>query len=106
MKKAVFAPTAEADLEEIYDYIAADNPLAAVRFVARLEDLATQLARTPGMGRARPALLPNLRSFPLGNYLLFYRLTESGVEIVRVLHGARDVPTIFSALGDDHTEDR
>lgn len=95
MKRAIFAPAAEADLEAIHDYIATDNLAAATMLVARLEDLATRLAETPGMGRARAELLPDLRSFPFGNYVLFYRPAESGIEIVRVLHGARDVPVIF-----------
>jgi toxin ParE1/3/4 len=95
MKRATFAPAAEADLEAIYDYIAADNAVAAAKLVARLEELAARLAETPGMGRARAELLPDLRSFPLANYVVFYRPIESGIEIVRVLHGARDVPVIF-----------
>ena len=95
MKRAIFAPAAEADLEAIYDYIATDNAVAAATLVTRLEDLATRLAETPGIGRARTELLPDLRSFPFGNYVLFYRPTEGGIEIVRVLHGARDVPVIF-----------
>ena len=96
MKRAIFAPAAEADLEAIYDYIATENLVAASKLVARLEELATRLTETPGMGRARAELLPDLRSFPFGNYVLFYRPTEGGIEIVRVLHGARDVPVVFS----------
>jgi len=95
MAGATFAPAAEADLEAIHDHIAADNPAAAAELVARLEDLAARLAETPGMGRARPDLLPDLRSFPLGSYLLFYRPGAGGIEVVRVLHGARDLPALF-----------
>lgn len=97
MKRAVFAPAAAADLEAIVDYIAADNPAAAEALIARLEDLAARLAATPGIGRARFDLLPNLRSFRLGRYLLFYRATTGGIEVVRVLHGARDFPSLFGA---------
>jgi len=97
MAGVTFAPAAEADLEGIFDHIAADNPAAAAGFVARLEELAARLAETPGMGRARPDLLPELRSFPLGSYLLFYRPGIDGIEVVRVLHGARDLPALFGA---------
>ncbi len=100
MKRVLFAPAAESDLEMIHDYIAAANPAAAAALVARLEDLAARLADAPGMGRARPDLLPNLRSFPLGSYLLFYRPSGNGIEIVRVLHGARDIPALFAAAPD------
>ena len=95
MTRVVFAPAAEADLEVIHDFIAAENPAAAAALVTRLEDLAVLLADAPGMGRARPELLPNLRSFPLGSYLLFYRPHDNGIEVVRVLHGARDIPALF-----------
>lgn len=100
MSRAIFAPAAAADLEAIVDYIAADNPAAADKVVTRLEDLAAHLAETPGMGRARFDLLPNLRSFRLGRHLLFYRATTGGIEVVRVLHGARDFPALFGAADD------
>jgi toxin ParE1/3/4 len=100
MTKVVFAPASEADLELIHDYIAAENPAAAAALVTRLEDLAARLADARGMGRARPELLPDLRSFPFGNYLLFYRRSDNGIEVVRVLHGARDIPALFSAAHD------
>ncbi len=100
MTRALFAPAAEADLEVIHDYIAAENAAAAAALVTRLEDLAARLADAPGMGRARPELLPNLRSFPLGSYLLFYRRSDNGIEVVRVLHGARDIPALFGAAHD------
>lgn len=100
MAEAIFAPAAEADLEAIVDYIAANNPAAADELVTRLEDLAARLAERPGMGRARSELLPGLRSFRLGHYLLFYRATAGGIEVVRVLHGARDVPALFGGAHD------
>lgn len=100
MARAIFAPAAEVDLEAIYDHIAADNATAAAELIARLEDLATRLAESPGMGRARPELLPNLRSFAVGRYLVFYRPGGGGIEVVRVLHGARDVPALFGAAHD------
>ena len=49
------------------------------------------LSDFPGAGPARPELRPRLRSFPVGNYLLFYRPTRGGIELLRVLHGARDL---------------
>lgn len=100
MTRVVFAPAAEADLELIHDYIAAENAAAAAALVTRLKDLEARLADAPGMGRARPELLPDLRSFPFGNYLLFYRRSDHGIEVVRVLHGARDIPALFSAAHD------
>lgn len=95
MPRVVFAPAAEIDLEAIYDYVAARNATAADQLLAGLEDLATRLAANPGMGRPRPELLSGLRSFSVGAYLMFYRSSDSGIEVLRVLHGARDFRTQF-----------
>jgi len=46
-------------------------------------------------GRSRFDLSPELRGFPVGNYLVFYRPASDGIEIIRVLHGARDIPELF-----------
>ena len=53
------------------------------------------LSRQPGIGRTRPELDTNLRSFVVGRYVIFYLPVSSGIEIVRVLHGARDIATLF-----------
>ena len=58
------------------------------------------LARFRGMGPLRPELAPQIRSFPVGNYLLFYRESKKGgIELVRVIHGARDLRQIFKRRG-------
>lgn len=49
------------------------------------------LADNPGAGRDRNDIVAGIRSFPVGRYLLFYRMLADGVELVRVLHGARDI---------------
>jgi toxin ParE1/3/4 len=47
------------------------------------------------MGRIRSDLLPNLRSFPVGNYVIFYFPADDGIEVIRILHGARDIQQLF-----------
>ena len=86
---------ARADLDEIWFYIAQDNPNAADRFIRALVSRFPILASMPQMGRQREELSPRLRSFPVGNYIIFYRPVENGIEIARVLHGARDFPPLF-----------
>jgi toxin ParE1/3/4 len=54
------------------------------------------LADNSKLGRERPELSEHLRSFPEGNYLIFYREWAGRIAIVRVLHGARDLDEIFS----------
>ena len=82
-------------MDEIWFYIAQDNPDAADRFIRALVSRFPLLASMPEIGRAREELSPHLRSFPVGNYVIFYRLVDSGIEIARVLHGARDFPPLF-----------
>lgn len=84
-------PLARCDLAEIWAFIADDNELAADRFAAVLEHKLTLLASQPQMGRLRPELLPQLRSFPVGRYVLFYLPRADGIDVLRVLHGARDI---------------
>jgi toxin ParE1/3/4 len=65
-------PLAETDLEEIWWYIAQDNPNAADRLLDKVEEVCQTLARFPKMGTNREDLLPGLRSFPVDNYLFFF----------------------------------
>ena len=88
-------PQADADLLEIALYIAEDSIEASDRFLETIDEKLKLLARTPHMGRARDELAPGLRSFPVGNYVLFYRPIRGGIELVRALSGARDIPALF-----------
>jgi toxin ParE1/3/4 len=53
------------------------------------------LADFPGMGAMREDLGPSIRTFPVGNYLIIYRPMKSGIELLRVVHGARDLRRLF-----------
>jgi len=53
------------------------------------------LADNPGLGRARDELRPGLRSFSAGRFLIFYRPLDNGIQVVRVVHGARDIGGLF-----------
>jgi len=85
------SPQAASDLEAIGDYIAQDSPTNARRFIERLTQKFVALGRNPMIGRARPELRADLRSFPYGAYLILYRVIDDGVEIVRVVHAARNL---------------
>ena len=89
---------AEQDYREIWRYIALDNPDAADRLLRRIESKLELYANYPGMGTRREELAAGLRSFPVGNYLVFYRPVENGIELARVLHGARDLSKVFGSL--------
>lgn len=86
---------AEEDLIEIWIYIAQDNPRAADRVLDEIEQRFFALVENPLMGRLRPDIAPELRYFVVGNYLILYRTISDGIQIVRVVHGARDLPNLF-----------
>jgi toxin ParE1/3/4 len=94
-------PRARADLLEIPARIAGDDAAATSRFLAAAEKSFRQLARSSKMGAAGEFTSPHLagirrwRVSGFENYLIFYRPRDDGVEIVRVLHGARNIDSIF-----------
>ncbi|MFZ4411283.1 MAG: type II toxin-antitoxin system RelE/ParE family toxin [Paracraurococcus sp.] len=96
MKRLVFSPAARADLVAIALYIAEDNPDRAFSFVAELEAKAHQAAERPASFPARDDVCPGLRAARHGRYLLFFRESLEEVRIVRVLHGARDLPRMIT----------
>ena len=95
MPAVIKSPEAEEDLLELWLYIADDSPVNADRFLDRLNKKVQKLAESPGMGKDRPELALNLKSFPVDDYVLFYRATVDGIELVRVLRCSRDVNPIF-----------
>ena len=88
-------PRAELDLLDIWDYIADDSLDRADEFLDRIESKLQTLAQNPGTGKRREELLPGLQSFPIGNYVVFYREISNGIDVIRVLHGSRDIGEIF-----------
>jgi toxin ParE1/3/4 len=84
---------AEQDLYNIYDYIARDAPVAAGKFIERLDDAIGSLAHTPFRGATvKLARLKErgYRYIVIGRYLAFYRVERREVVVYRVLHGARE----------------
>lgn len=78
------------DIEEILFHISHHDPMAAHRWYVRMEAQFRVLGEHPLVGVSREDLAPSVRFSPVGNYLIFYRPAEDCVEILRVIHGARD----------------
>lgn len=91
MPRVVKRPLAFSDLAEIWSFIADDSEKQADLFVDTLEEKLALLATQPRMGRMRPELGDGLCSFPVKRYVVFYRPLPDGIEILRVLHSARDI---------------
>jgi plasmid stabilization system protein ParE len=96
MKEYVLSTGAELDLDEIWEYIALDNLRAADRWIGKLFDAFDALAQNPGMGHKREDLTAYpILFWPVGAYLILYRVQSNRIEIVAVTHGARDIPTFL-----------
>jgi toxin ParE1/3/4 len=88
------SPRASSDLIEIWSYIADDSVANADAFIDKLYETIQTLANQPGSGRRREELAPGILSFPFGRYIIFCA-SKDAIEIVRLLHGARDIQAIF-----------
>jgi toxin ParE1/3/4 len=99
MLPVVRTDKAEADLEAILDYLEGRSPAAAERLAKAIDERCRRLGQLPRMGRAREELQPGLRSVVVDKYTLFYRVTPTAVQILRILHGARDIDRIMK--GED-----
>ena len=95
MPKVFRSPQVEADLLEIWLYIAQDDPVAADGLLDRIESTCATLARSPRAGHARPELGAGVRSHPVGRYVIYYRKAARGIELIRVLSGYRDVTRLI-----------
>jgi toxin ParE1/3/4 len=85
------------DYDEIWTYIAVRDLAAADRLVQHFDATLNVIATAPNMGRKVEEFAPNLRSFPIGSYLIFYRPIEDGIQLIRVIHGARDITPEYFA---------
>jgi toxin ParE1/3/4 len=86
---------ARRDVQRIWAYIAEDSEAAARRLVEEFDEKFEFLGRNPRAGRAREDVAIGLRSFPCGEYLIFYRVMGARVAIVRVVHGRRDLARLL-----------
>lgn len=91
MPTVIKTPRARKDLVELADYIARDSVDAAIRWLDRMDQRLALLASQPDMGERRPEIASDIRSFVAGAYVVFYYPRLDGIEVIRVLHSARDV---------------
>ncbi|CCD99005.1 type II toxin-antitoxin system RelE/ParE family toxin [Bradyrhizobium sp. STM 3809] len=87
----ILTAEAEADLEQIVEYVEAQSPASALKLLRQLRDKCDTLIDAP---RGYP-LVPRyedrgIRRRPFGQFLIFYRLRDDTIEIIHILHGARD----------------
>jgi len=92
---------AKRDLVEHFLYIGADSDDAALRFLAAAEESFHELAQNPEMGAVCQLQGPRVKGLRrwrvtgFENFLIFYRPIKGGIDVARVLHGARDIERLF-----------
>jgi len=95
MAQVLRTPQANLDLLEIWTHVARTDAHAADRLLETIDQQCDRLADFPQMGRRRDDLAPSMRSFPAESYVIFYREIPNGIEVIRVLHGARNIDALF-----------
>lgn len=96
MDAYLLSPEALEDLQSIWDFIASDSVSSADRVLDEFFDAFEKLAQWPGQGHTRSDLTHrDVRFWPVGSYLVVYREAPTPLQIVAVLHGARDIPSVM-----------
>ena len=97
MPRLKMLPSAKADLVNILEYITREsgNLIIGRRFVGALRQQCRELAALPGtLGRARPELRPDIRSFPFKGYLILFRYVGDTFEVINIIEGHRDIEAL------------
>ena len=103
MKRFILTPRAKQDVNDIWDYIANDNIEAADRVLDALDNAMIKLAKNPGIGHRRDELTDKRhRLLLVYSYLIVYRHETKPLQIIRVLHAARDVQSILGLTAEEH----
>ena len=95
MAQLSFADQARLDLDDIWFYISQRSPAAADQFIDEVREKCRMLAENPLIGQTQEYRRPNVRKWPVGSYLIFYRTAGEGIEVIRVLHGSRDIDSLI-----------
>ena len=101
MNRYIIAPSASRDLNEIIDYFASLNVEVGERLIAAFEKKCQNLINFPMMGRIYEDIRPDLRGVPLDGYIILYQITDNTLEILRVVHGSRNLKDLFESDEDD-----
>lgn len=102
MKRFILTPRAKQDVNEIWDYIAEDNIEAADRVLEALENAMAALAKNPSIGHWRDELTGKQhRFFLVYSYLIVDRYETKPVQIIRVLHAARNLQSVLGLTQDE-----
>ena len=95
MNRYVINSLASRDLNDIADYFAENSLEAGERFFRDFNRKCQQLVAFPNSGKSYAFIRPDLRGLSLEGYVIFYRILDDGIEILRVVSGRRNFPSLF-----------
>ena len=96
INRYILSLEADFDLEEVFDFTYFKFGLnQAIKYLTEIEEVFEKLVRNPEIGRTRNEIKKNLLSIPVGEHVVFYRISSDYIVIVRVLYGGRDLPKSF-----------
>lgn len=98
MTQYIISPEAIEDLRNINNYFAITNIEAGEKLLDEFEKKCCYLIQFPNIGRSYREIRPYLRGIPLDGYIIFYRLGQDTIEIMRVIRGNRDFKTLFDSI--------
>lgn len=98
LRRIEIAERALNDLEEIWLHLSETSEKNADKILRQITDKFQKLLSFPEMGKERNDLLVGLRIFPTGKFMIFYQRVDPGIEIVRVVHGSRDIRQVFDEM--------
>ena len=94
MKRLRRSQRFKADLDDIWLYIAQDNLAAADRLTDLVADVTQRLLDFPCIGPAKPHIAAEMRTLSVGRYTILYRIMSDTIDLVRIVHQARDLRDI------------
>ena len=103
MKSVRLTPKADSDIDSCFWWIHKDNPPVAIKFINAVEQTCDMLAKMPGIGSRHYSditLMRGIRMISINsfkNYLVFFIEYETHIDIIRLLHGARDIPEVLQS---------
>jgi toxin ParE1/3/4 len=96
MPKVLYSPAAINDLDNIWLFLATEADVeTAERFLEKIEQSCEKITRSPVGFRKRPEIANDLRSFPFRSYVIFYFPEEYGINVVRIIHAAREIDDLL-----------
>ncbi len=95
MREILLRPLAERDLDDIWLYIADDDPAAADRQIDRFSEIFAAIGTSPRIGVDSSEIAAYLRRFVVDQYVVFYSITDTAIIVERILHSARNMEALF-----------